>query len=297
MDNLRGALFMILAMALFAVEDMLIKLLSVDLPTSQILVILGGGGALVFAVMTYLRRQVLWSRALLNRFVLLRTLAEVFGTVGFITALSLTDITLASAILQAVPLVVTLGAAFFLGEQVGWRRWSAIAVGFFGVLLVIRPGLDAFEPASLFAVMAVIGLSARDLLTRAAPRSTTAEQMSIMAFMGVAAAGIALGLALDQPLTAINPVNMVLSGLTVILGVVAYLTIVVATRTGDVAAVAPFRYSRIAFALIIGVLVFGERPDAATLIGAAIIVASGIYTLLRERKAKRAASLAGPGRL
>lgn len=297
MDNLRGASFMILAMALFAVEDMIIKILSVDLPTGQILVILGGGGALVFAVMAFLRGQTLWSRALLNKFILMRTGAEVLGTVGFITALSLTDITLASAIIQAVPLFVTLGAAFFLKEQVGWRRWSAIAVGFFGVLLVIRPGLDAFEPASLFAVLAVIGLGSRDLFTRAAPRSTTAEQMSIMAFMGVAVAGITLGVVFDQPVTALSRTNMVLSLISVILGVMAYLTIVVATRTGDVAAVAPFRYSRIAFALVIGVFVFGERPDTLMLIGVAIIVASGIYTLWRERRVKSAASLAGPTKL
>ncbi|SMY07633.1 DMT family transporter [Flavimaricola marinus] len=293
MENLRGALFMILAMALFAVEDMFIKLMSVDLPTGQILVILGLGGGLVFAVMAFLRRQTLWTRALLHRIVLARTAAEVIGTVGFVTALALTDITLASAILQALPLVVTLGAAFFLGEQVGIRRWSAIAVGFAGVLLVIRPGLDAFEPASLFAVQAVIALGARDLLTRVTPRQTTAEQMSIMAFLGIAVAGGALLLTFDQSFAPVNARNATFAVATVLIGVIAYLTIVAATRTGDVGAVAPFRYSRIAFALVAGVLVFRERPDAATLIGAAIIVASGVYTLIRTRQRKGAASLPG----
>lgn len=291
MDNLRGAFLMILAMALFAVEDMLIKLLTEDVPTAQILLMLGLGGAPVFAALALFRRQPLWTRALLHRAVLARTTAEVIGTVGFITALALTDITLASAILQAVPLWVTLGAAFFLGEKVGIRRWSAIIVGFGGVLLVIRPGLDSFEPASLFAVLAVVALGSRDLITRVTPRSITAEQLSIMAFLGVALSGAVLMPVLGQTPVPLDARNLVLIVGTVLIGVVAYLAIVAATRTGDVGAVAPFRYTRIAFALIVGVLVFGERPDAATLIGAAIIVASGVYTLVRTRKRKGVASL------
>lgn len=293
MDNLRGAFLMILAMALFAVEDMLIKLLTEDVPTAQILLMLGLGGAPVFAALALIRRQPLWTRALLHRAVLARTTAEVIGTVGFITALALTDITLASAILQAVPLWVTLGAAFFLGEKVGIRRWSAIIVGFGGVLLVIRPGFDSFEPASLFAVLAVVALGSRDLITRVTPRTITAEQLSIMAFLGVALSGAVLMPVLGQTPVPLDARNLALIVGTVLIGVVAYLAIVAATRTGDVGAVAPFRYTRIAFALIAGVLVFGERPDAATLIGAAIIVASGVYTLLRTRRRKGVASLPG----
>lgn len=295
LDNLRGALFMILAMGLFAVEDMLIKLMSRDMPTGQILIIIGLGGAAVFAVLALVRGRALWTRALLHPAVIGRTVAEAIGTVGFVTALALTPITSASAILQALPLVITLAAAFFLREQVGWRRWSAIGAGFCGVLLVIRPGLDAFEPASLFAVQAVIALAARDLLTRIAPRTTSAEQLSTMAFLGVAVAGLALMIGFSQ--TAVTPRGplLTLTALAIIVGTASYLAIVTATRTGDVGAVAPFRYSRIFFALIIGYTVFGERPDAATLIGTGIIVASGLYTLIREARLNRAARASLPG--
>src|SRR6056297_1156247 len=167
MENLRGSVLMVVAMAGFALEDMFIKRLSLDLPVGQILVFLGTGGAVIFGLGALARGHRLFSRDLLAGQVLLRNLGELIGTIGFVTALALTPLSSASAILQATPLALTLGAALFLKEAVGWRRWSAILVGFAGVLMVIRPGLEGFEPASLFAVQAVFGLAMRDLATRA----------------------------------------------------------------------------------------------------------------------------------
>jgi len=288
-QNLRGALLMILAMALFAIEDMCIKLLSSDMSTGQIIAILGGGGAVLVGLVALLTGQRIWTRALLHPAVIGRTLAEVFGTIGFVTALALTPITSASAILQALPLAVTLGAALFLGETVGWRRWSAVGVGFCGVLLVIRPGLDSFEPASLFAVQAVIGLSARDMLTRITPKEVTSPQLSLAAFIGLVPTGLLLMMVMGQAPVALTRDTWALTLAAIVIGVLSYAAIVAATRLGDVAVIAPFRYSRIAFALIIGTLVFGERPDLATLIGAGIIVASGSYALIREARLKQTA--------
>ncbi|RKT30374.1 drug/metabolite transporter (DMT)-like permease [Roseovarius halotolerans] len=293
MENLRASALMVLAMFGFALEDMFIKRLSADLPVGQILIMLGSGGAVAFGLIALARGHRLFSRDLFSGPVLLRNLGELIGTLGFVTAIALTPLSSASAILQATPLAVTLGAALFMGEQVGWRRWSAIIVGFAGVLLVIRPGLEGFEPASLFAVQAVIGLALRDLATRAVPRSVTSMQLSSYGFATTVPAGVVL-IWLSGGAVNPDPANWRDICLALTLGVGAYYAIVAAMRFGEVSFVTPFRYTRLVFALVIGVTVFGERPDALTLTGAAIIIGSGLYTLLREqrlhRRARRAAA-------
>lgn len=288
MENLRGSALMVLAMAGFALEDMFIKRLSDDLPVGQILMLLGAGGAVIFGLAALSRGHALLSRDLLSGPVMLRNLGELIGTIGFVTAIALTPLASASAILQATPLAVTLGAALFLRERVGWRRWSAILVGFAGVLMVIRPGLSGFEPASLFAVQAVFGLAMRDLATRAVPHTVTSMQLSSYGFATIVPAG-ALLLWLSGGAVSPSAANWRDIAFALLLGVAAYYAIVAAMRVGEVSFVTPFRYTRLIFALVIAVLIFDEQPDALTLVGAAIIIASGLYTLLRERRLRRQA--------
>ncbi|MEP3332961.1 DMT family transporter [Sedimentitalea sp.] len=288
MENLRGAALMTLAMLGFAIEDMFIKLLAGAFPTWQIIGVLGVGGASVFAVLTLLRREALFPRAALSATVLVRNLGELIGTVGFVSAIVLTPISSASAILQATPLAVTLGAALFFHEPVGWRRWSAILAGFAGVLLIIRPGMDAFDPLSLFAVMGVIGLALRDLATRNVPRVTSSFQLSFLAFLTLIPAAILLSLYSPRDIVVPTAPHWFLILGAVVMGVASYYAIVAAMRVGEVSFVTPFRYSRLIFALIVGVFIFHETPDTPMLIGAAIIVGSGIYTLWRERKLRLA---------
>ena len=278
------------AMLGFAIEDMFIKLLSASVPLGLVLILLGAGGAVVFAVLALMRGDALFSRDLLARSVLIRNAGELIGTVGFITGIALTPLSSASAILQATPLVVTLGAALFLGEQVGWRRWSAILVGFAGVILIIRPGFDAFEPASLFAVMGVVGLALRDLATRTVPRSISSMQLSTYAFLTLVPAGMGMLAVTGDAPRLLNGLEWLLIAAALAFGVLSYYAIVAAMRMGDVAVITPFRYSRLVFALCFGVLFFGERPDMATLAGSALIVASGIYTFWREARLRRIAA-------
>jgi drug/metabolite transporter (DMT)-like permease len=284
MDNIRGAVLMVLAMLGFAGEDMFIKLLSDAASVGQILVMLGFGGATVFGTIVVVQRKPLFSRDMISAPIGLRALGEMIGTIAFVSALSLTPISSASAILQATPLVVTLGAALFLNEPVGWRRWSAICVGLFGVLLIIRPGMDSFEVLSLLAVVAVFMLALRDLATRRTPSTISTMQLSFLGFLVLVPAGLGLMLATGTPFVRFAGTQWVyfLSALTI--GLFAYYAIVAAMRVGEVSFVTPFRYSRLVFALVIGVSVFNESPDALTLIGATIIVASGIYTVWRERR-------------
>lgn len=286
MDNFRGAVLMTSAMLGFAIEDMFIKLMSGALPISQILMILGLGGSIIFAINMRLRGEPLLSKGLLTRSVLLRNFGEVLGTLGFVSAIVLTPISSASAILQATPLVVTLGAALFLNEPVGWRRWTAILVGFLGVLLIIRPGTGDFSLLSLLAVQGVIGLAIRDLATRRIPKETSSMQLSLLAFALLFPTGFILMLVTSQTMVMPTPYIWSLIAAALIIGVFAYYGIVAAMRIGEISFVTPFRYSRLIFAMIVGVFVFNETPDRLMLIGSAIIVGSGIYTVWRERKQK-----------
>ena len=284
MENLRGSVLMVLAMAGFALEDMFIKRLAEAMPVGQIIALVGSGGAVIFAAICVGQGRRLWSRDLLARPVILRNLGEMAGTLCFVTAIALTPLSQASAIIQAMPLAVTLGAALFLGAPVGWRRWSAILVGFAGVLMVVRPGFAGFAPASLFAVGAVVALATRDLATRAVPPAISSMQLSAYAFATLVPTGAIL-LALSGGPVAVGTGALRDLALALTCAVSAYYAIVAAMRVGEVAVVTPFRYTRLVFALIIGVAVFGERPDVWTLTGAAVIVASGLYTIMREARA------------
>jgi drug/metabolite transporter (DMT)-like permease len=284
MDNFRGAVLMVLAMLGFALEDMFIKLLAGAVSVGQILVMLGVGGSVVFGAIVLMQGKALFSRDMLTLPIGLRALGEMVGTMCFVSAIVLTPISSASAILQATPLAVTLGAALFLGEPVGWRRWSAIIVGLCGVLLIVRPGMDSFEVLSLLAVMAVFMLALRDLATRKTPAAISSMQLSFLGFAVVIPAGLILMQFSSSAPSSLTPREWLYFGGALGIGLFAYYAIVAAMRIGEVSFVTPFRYSRLLFALVIGVTIFDESPDSLTLLGAAIIVASGIYTVWRERR-------------
>lgn len=284
MENLRGAALMTAAMFGFAIEDMFIKLASSRLPPWEIMFFLGGGAALIFAVLTRASGRPLWTRAYLSWPVLIRNAGELIGAFSMITALALAPLGVASAILQANPLLVTLGAAIFLAEPVGWRRWSAILVGFAGVLMVIQPGGEGFEAPALFALLAAVALSVRDLVTRVVPRETTSYQLSFLAFALQVPAALILALITGHSFVVPDTGDILRLLAVIALGAVAYNMLVSAMRVGQVSFVTPFRYARILFALGIALIVFGERPNGLMLFGTAVIVASGIYTLWRERK-------------
>jgi drug/metabolite transporter (DMT)-like permease len=278
---------MVLAMAGFALEDMFIKLLADAISVGQILTMLGIGGSLAFGAIVLIKGEALFSRNMLSGPIFLRGAGDLFGALAFVSAIVLTPISSASAILQATPLAVTLGAAIFLGEPVGWRRWSAIFVGLFGVILIIRPGMASFEVLSLLAVIAVFALALRDLATRRTPKDISTMQLSFLGFVVIIPAGLLLMFFTGSQFVSLNSTEWIYITAALTIGLFAYYGIVAAMRIGDVGFVTPFRYVRLVIALIIGVAVFGESPDALTLIGAGIIVASGIYTILRERNMRR----------
>lgn len=292
-DNLRGIILMVLSMALFGLEDMFLKWAAVRLPVGEIIFVSGAFGLPIFVWMAARQGQSVFTKAALHQAVLARGLGEMVGTFAYINALATVPLSTVSAVLQAMPLAVTMAAALFMQEQVGWRRWSAIAIGFAGVILVVRPGLDGFRPEALWVLVTVAGLTLRDLMARKIPEQSSTAQVSAWGLMAVTLLGALMMIGAQQVAMPNLWETTTLLG-ALVFGTAGYWAIIGATRTGEISVVAPFRYVRLIFAVLIGALVFHEWPDAITLAGSALIVTSGLYSFARERARKRALSLIAP---
>ena len=284
--NLRGALWMILAMLGFGIEDAFYKAavatggISPGVATIQF----GLTAMALYALFARQQGAPVWSPDYLRKPLLIRTGFEIMGRLFFALALAFTPLSTTSAILQAAPLVVMLGAALVLGETIGPRRWIAMAVGFTGVLLIIRPTPEAFRADAVLAILGMIGFACRDLATRTAPPHVHAAQLGVLGFAVVTFAGVLI--TVFEPHNILpSPAAAALICGTAIAGVIGYTAITWAMRTGEVSVVAPFRYARLLVALVLAYTIFDERPDALTLAGAALIVTSGAWSLWRDGRA------------
>lgn len=280
--DLRGALWMVAAMAGFAVEDALVKAASASLPVAQILMLFGGGGALVFAALARRNNEPLWSPAVASPVMRWRVLFEVLGRLFYMLALALTPLSSTTAILQATPLVVVAAAALILGEKVGPRRWSAVAIGLLGVLIILQPGASSFSWLSLLAVAGMLGFAGRDLTSRASPPSLSARILGLYGFLSIVLAGVIYGAWAQEAFVPLNASTGSFMAGAVLAGVLAYSALMTAMRTGDVSAVTPFRYTRLLFGVGLGVTLFGETLDVPTLVGCGLIVLSGLFILWRR---------------
>jgi len=285
--NLIGSLWMIAAMAVFAIEDALIKAVSATLPMGQILIIFGGFGAAIFALIARSKGQSLRNPDVLSKPMRIRAGFEITGRLFYFLALAMIPLSAATVILQATPLVVVAGAAIVFGEQVGWRRWTAIFIGLAGVLIIIQPGSDGFSALSILAVIGMLGFAGRDLASRAAPASLSATVLGFYGFLAVVVAGVAFALWDQAPF--VRPDSQTAATLlgAILAGVAAYTCLMTAMRTGDVSAVTPFRYTRLIFGIALGVILFGERISTAMVIGSALIVTSGLFILWQSKRARR----------
>ena len=283
MDNLRGIIFMMLSMACFAIEDTFIKLLSIRLPATQILFSIGFGGAFLTMVLAVLLNVNLIDKILVNKHVVSRTIADLFGALSFTSAMALIPMSLLASILQATPIFVTLGAAILLGEKVGWRRWSAILIGFLGVLIILQPGYGSFQVASLLGLAAVLCLALRDVVTRDMATEIPTLTVTFYACLAMGSAGFIAYPFFGPP---IMPTIYETSILTcaAIIGLTGYFLLVLATRKGDVSVIAPFRYSRLLFSLCMASLILEEQLTLPILFGGLLVVGSGIYAFGRERR-------------
>lgn len=286
-ENLRGIVAVSACNLLFLINDTMLKLANSELPLGELLFIRGLMVTVLLlpiVFVTGVHRQI---RLIWNWGLFWRTLAEVVSAVLFLFALFRMPIANINAILQVVPLMVTACAAIFFGDVIGWRRWMAIGIGLVGVLIVIRPGLDGFSVFSLVALGAMVFITLRDMSTRLMPRALPALLVALVTAIAVCLTGPVLGVVLAEQWSLPSGRSLALLAGAAVFLIGGYLTAVDYMRHGDIAVIAPFRYSVVLWAIIVGFLVWGEVPDEAMLIGTSIIIVTGIYTFHRERRLSR----------
>ena len=284
-DNIRGALMMMGAMCAYTFNDAFMKALADEIPLFQAIFFRGVGAVIFLAIMCRMLGQLrLRFPARDWGLLLLRTAGELGGTFFFLTALFNMPIANVSAILQVLPLSVSLVAALVLGEALGWRRLTAIFVGFVGVLLIIQPGGADFNFYSLYALGAVACVTLRDIAVRRMSREVPSVFVALIAAIGVMGLGAVGSLFIEwQPFTVTSGLQLAGAMAFLIFG---YIASVSAMRFGEIGFVAPFRYTSLLVALALGVLIFGEWPNALALAGGAVVVATGLFTLYRETQLK-----------
>ncbi len=282
-ENMRGALLMSASMAGFVINDAFMRGLLAEMSLYQATLLRGLVVTVLLALLAA-RRGVLGflpARPDAVR-IAIRCAAEICAMVAFLSALSRMPFANLSAILQSLPLAITLAAALFMGASIGWRRLAAIVIGFSGVLIIIRPGPEGFNIYALAGLASVGFVTLRDLMARGLDRGVPSVYVAV-----VTAAAITLASAIGTVVTGWTPVDAIDVGRFTAAAAaltVGYVASVSAMRIGDIAVVAPFRYSSLLIALLIGALAFGEFPDRLTLLGAAIVVGTGLFTFYRERR-------------
>ena len=271
------------SMAAFTFNDTLVKVIGGQLPLFQIISL---RGLLATSLIFLLARTLGKLRFNLQRrdwgLVAARCASEIGATYCFLAALMIMPIANITAVLQALPLTVTLGAAVFLGEEVGWRRMAAILLGFCGVLLIVRPGPDGFSEGALYALLAVAFVTARDLTTRRMSSEVPSLTVTLLASISVTVFALVCSLGVEWEPVSLSQVMLLIGAAVFILG--GYSLSVMVMRVGEISFVSPFRYTGLIWAILLGWLVFGDWPDGLTLLGAVIVVGTGLFTVIRERR-------------
>ena len=275
---------MITSMAFFAVEDSLIKFVTSTIPIGQILIMFGLGGALIFLLVAHFKNEKIMLRDMLLLPMYVRALFEIIGRLFYVLAISLIPLSTATVIIQATPIVVVAGAAIIFGEKVGWRRWTAILLGLFGVIVIIQPTAESFSFLSILALIGMIGFAGRDLASRAAPENLSVFILGLHGFIALAFSGLIYTIWDDANFVMIDIDTIGFMVGAVVFGVAAYSCLMKAMRTGDVSAVTPFRYTRLIFGVSLGVFFFNESLNYSTVIGTVLIVISGLFILSRNKR-------------
>ncbi len=279
-NNRRGIILALCAMALFVCNDSLVKLATSSFSTGQVLVIRGLFATSIMLTVVLVSKQGKSLRLMFTRLLMVRATAESMVALCFVTSISQLALADLTAILQATPLIITLFSVVLGIEKIGWRRWSAVIVGFVGVLLVVKPGGHTFNIYALLALLSCFLVAFRDLMTRKINPAIPTVVVSLTTTLSVVVVGLLLGLESWKPIELQPTLYLLAAAMFVSAG---NMSIVKAYRIADPSAVSPFRYSVVIWAFLSGFVVFGEIPDALAIIGTGLIVASGIYTVHRER--------------
>ncbi len=285
-DNLRGAVFMMLSMAGYVINDTLMKLVSSDIALAQGVFVRGlVASALLGAFAAYKGQLLHRASGPEMKIILWRAFAEIAATYCYLTALFNMPLASITAIMQSLPLAVTLAGSLFLRHKVGWRRYLAIMVGFSGVLIIIRPGGEGFNAFALWGLAAVGFVTLRDIMAAKLHARTPSIFAALFTAVGVTlVAGVAT---IFEPWQPVSSASFALLASAAGFILVGYVTSITAMRYGEIAFVSPFRYTVMIWALLIGIFIFGDYPDGWTMIGMTIVIGTGIFTFYREQRLRR----------
>ena len=288
-NNMKGAALMTGCVFAYVINDAFMKLLFSEIALFQAVFIRSViiiPPVLIIAWITKVTMRNLSNQD--KRLISVRVVAEICTTIAFLTALKYMPLANVTAILQALPLAVTMAAALFLAEPVGWRRWSAILIGFVGVLIVVRPGLESFNIYSLAALVAVVFITVREIVTRKLTNEVPTITVVLSLAIGSALFAGIMMIGAEWNTVSVASWSLIIGAAVAIL--IATLLSVMAMRTGEIGFVSPFRYTSMLGAIGLGILMFGDWPDLPTLVGTLIIVITGIYTFHREQTISRKAT-------
>jgi len=269
---------MIVAMVGFTLNDAITKFSSESMNMAQVMLVRGAFASVLVGLLAWQQGALARPGSMLQPLVALRVVSEAGATVAFLVALAHLPIANVSAVLQALPLAVTMGAALVFNEGVGWRRWLAIAVGFAGVMIIVRPGFEGFSAYSLLALASVACCAVRDLATKRVPQAIP----TLLVSTATALAMTVLGAALLSPMGGWTPMTgkaTALLALAAVLVLIGYQFIIMAMRSGDISFIAPFRYTALLWSILLGLTVFGDIPDMPMVASAGTIrLANTRYT-------------------
>ena len=291
--NRRGIIAIVVATACFAGNDSVVKVVAREAPLGEVLFVRGLMTCLLVGIVLAALGHFRTLGMARHPLVLARSGMEALAALLFTTALLHMPLASLSTIVLISPLIITALSVLIYGEVVGWRRWTAISIGFAGTLFVIKPTPQSFDAWALLGVACAFTSAGRDLMTRQLPAGIPSIVVSFMAAVSVTIAGALLGLTETWRLLSLREVGLLALGAVFLAG--GNFLVVLAYRDVEVSAIAPFRYSLLLWAGIAGYLVFGELPDRWAALGATLIVGSGLYALHRENvRAREARRKLGP---
>ncbi len=281
--NRRGIIAMCTAMACFMTNDTLVKLVAEDLPSGQMIAIRGAFATVMVFTWLVIAGHARQIRMAASPLVAARAGLEAIVAFLFITAIASMPIADITAIFLITPLLITALSGPLLKEKVGWRRWSAVAAGFLGMLLVVKPGGAGFVAgsATAMALASVVFCAIRDMVTRFIDPRIPTIVITLTTCVAVALFGAAMIPFQGWVIPSLTHVGLLFAAATVV--VVGNHAMILSFRGVEVSLVSPFRYSVMVWAIVSGITVFGEWPDATSWVGIALIVGAGLYTLHRER--------------
>ncbi len=285
--NSRGIMAMIAAMAFFTATDSLMKLAATTLPPSEII---GLRGIIATALMfAYLRSQgpIGSLRDVMRPQMLRRTAFEILFITSYVVALSRAPFADVFSVLQSGPILMTVFAAIVWKEAVGWRRWSAVCIGFIGVAMIVKPAPQAFDPAMGLALFAAFMATGRDLSTRLVPAGVPSQIVTLSATASMMLGGFLLA-PFETWVTPSAEVWLILLASAICVAAGSHF-LITAYRTAETSAVAPFRFASVPFAILVGWMIWGHVPDAIAMTGIALVVGCGLYMMHRERLTRRKA--------